>query len=100
MPSYWANDMVRTGGSVNYWRFSDPRVDALAIAQGKELNVQKRKQTIDELQDLLVDLAPFLPLYDRITFQFYSCQLRNMRPPIPHPDFEGIQEAWIDSSGC
>jgi len=100
MPSYWANDLVRTGGSVNYWRFSDPRVDALAIAQGKELNAQRRKQTIDELQDLLVELAPFLPLYDRITFQFYNCQLRNMRPPIPHPDFEGIQEAWIDSSGC
>ena len=97
---YWLGSVVRTGGAQNFLKFSDQRVDALSATQVKELNPSKRKQTADQLQDLLYDLMPYAPTINRIYHRIYACPVKNMKPTHQSRNLEGLDRAWLDSAGC
>lgn len=80
--------------------FSDPEADKLIVAQRNEMDPAKRKQVLDQLQDLLYDRVAYAPAISLVYYRFYSCQLRNMRPTHPSQNMEGVSRAWLDPAGC
>jgi len=90
----------QTGSSQNYLGFSDPEADRLILAQRREIDPAKRKQLLDQLQDVLYDRAAYAPAISLVYYRFYSCQVKNMRPTHPSQNMEGIARAWLDPTGC
>lgn len=97
---YWGGDLVRTGASRNVTRYGSPKIDALAIAQAKELDQTKRKQMLDQMQDILYEEMPYVPLISGMYFGFQSCELRNMHPFHQTTRTDGYAYAWYDKTGC
>ncbi|MEK7216016.1 MAG: ABC transporter substrate-binding protein [Chloroflexota bacterium] len=97
---YWGGDLVRTGASRNVTRYSSAKIDALAVAQAKELDQTKRKQMLDQLQDILFEEMPYAPLISGMYFGFQSCELRNMHPFHQTTRTDGYAYAWSDKTGC
>lgn len=99
-PDRWMGSAIRTGGSRNYTFFGDPQVDALSLAQAREIDPTKRKQIIDRLQDRLYELMPYVPVANLVYYRFYSCRIKNMRSTDWQANLTGITHAWLDPSGC
>jgi len=99
-PGYWMGDFIQTGSSRNTMLFSDPQIDALAEAQGREMDVARRKQIIDQIQDRLYDLMPYYPPIARIFYHFASCRTRNYMQLQPGYNTPSPVYAWIDQAGC
>ena len=100
VPDRWLGSFLRTGGSENVIQLSDPVVDALSLGQAREMDPTKRRQVIDQLQDRLYDIMPFVPTASRVFYRLYSCRLQNMPPPSYSLNMEGLAGAWLDPSGC
>jgi len=96
----WVSDLVRTGSSRNAMQFSDPQVDRLAEAQGRELDVAKRKVIVDQIQDLLYDRMPWAPGMPKVFFHFISCRVKNYMMIQPAYNGRSILYGWIDQEGC
>ena len=99
-PDRWLGSAIRTGGSRNYIFFGDPQVDALSLAQAREMDPAKRKQIIDQLQDRLYELMPYIPVANLVYYRFYSCRMKNMRSTDWQANLTGITHAWLDPSTC
>jgi len=97
---YFVNAAVRTGGSANWTGFSDAKVDALADQQAKEVDPARRKQLILEQLELLYQGMPYVPVYNLSYNRFYSCRVKSLRPPDASGGGTGLDEAWLDSTGC
>lgn len=50
-------------GGRNYGKVSDPKLEELGAAQAQELELEKRKQLVDEFQQQLYDQMWFIPTY-------------------------------------
>jgi len=100
IPDRWFGPALRTGSSTNLYRLSDPKVDALSLAQAREMDPGKRQSIMEELQDYLYEIMPFVPSNSLVYNRFYSCRVKNMRPT--HFDYnqEGLDELWLDATGC
>ena len=96
----WAGDIVRTGSSRNAMKFSDPRVDRLADAQAQELDPVKRKELIDQQQDLLYEIMPWVPGMPKVFFHFVGCRVKNCMQIQPAYNGRSIVQGWIDETGC
>lgn len=99
-PNRWMLDAVKTGGTQNYMGLSDPQVDALATAQAAELDRAKRKQIIDQLQQRLYDIMAFVPGVELVYYRLDSCRTRNLHPTDQQQNYTGIENAWLDETGC
>ncbi len=97
---YFVNAAVRTGGSANWTGFNDPKVDALADQQAREVDPAKRKGLIDEQLELLYQGMPYIPVYNLSYNRFYSCRVKSLRPPDSTGGGSGLEEAWLDGEGC
>lgn len=97
---YFVNAAVRTGGSANWTGFSDPKADALADQQAREMDPAKRKHVIDQQLELLYQGMPYIPVYNLSYNRFYSCRVKSLRPPDASGGGSGLEEAWLDSTGC
>ncbi|MSQ28286.1 MAG: ABC transporter substrate-binding protein [Dehalococcoidia bacterium] len=95
LPGFWMNDALRT-----YLRYDDPKLAQLTVAQNREMDPAKRKQIIDELQEHLYEVMPYVPTFSLTSWRVQSCQLKNMRPSSQSHNHEGLQQAWIDPAGC
>ena len=51
-------------GGRNYGRVSDPKLEELGAAQAQEMDLDKRKQLVDQFQQQLYDQMWFIPTYD------------------------------------
>ena len=87
-------------GQYNVDNYCDPKMDKLAESQLRELDAAKRKQIIDEMQDYIYEVMPYVPTVVINYHRLYSCQLKNMRPDHMTPDLKGVEAAWLDDSGC
>lgn len=99
-PDRWLNAPLHSRSRVNYIQLADPKVDAFAEAQLREMDLAKRKQIINDVQDYLYEVMPFVPGVTRSYFYIYGCRVKNMRPYSPTHNLDGLAEAWLDSSGC
>lgn len=96
----WFGGALRTGSPQNLYRLSDPKVDALSIAQSRELDPVRRQRIMGELQDHLYEIMPFVPSNSLVYNRFYACRVKNMRPTHFNYNLEGLDEAWLDPTGC
>lgn len=99
-PGYWAGDLVRTGSSLNTTRFGDPAVDALAIAQSREMDPAKRKELIDKMQDKLMEVMPHVPTVSKVYYNFLNCRVKNFKLVHLGRNPSGPMHAWLDPAGC
>jgi peptide/nickel transport system substrate-binding protein len=53
-------------GGRNYGKVSDPKLEELGAAQAQELDLDKRKQLVDQFQQQLYDQMWFIPTYDAL----------------------------------
>jgi ABC-type transport system substrate-binding protein len=79
---------------------NDAQVQSLGLAQAREMDPIKRKQTLDQIQDRLYDLMPYVPMVSRLYYHVTSCRLQNARRAVPSYNHPMVKEAWIDTSGC
>jgi peptide/nickel transport system substrate-binding protein len=98
LPSYWLGDLIRSGRSQNYMDLRDPKIDALADAQIRELNPEKRRQITREMLAHLDETMPYVPGLNPIYYRFTSCAVQNNRPAFFYYNLPGLAEAWLDRS--
>ena len=96
----WAGGFVRCGDSRNYTGVCDAELDRLSLAQGRELDPAKRKVHLDQLQQRLYDLMPWVPTFSLVYYRIYSCRIKNMHSTDYHQQLTGVAQAWIDPTGC
>ena len=82
MVDRWIGSARRTGGQFNVSNYSDPKADAMALAQIRELDLKRRKQVINEFEDYLYEAMPYAPVVAINYFRFQSCRLQNMNRTI------------------
>ncbi len=99
-PSYWVGDLVRSGAAPRFLRTGDAQIDSLAAAAAREVDPGKRKQTIDQLQDRLYEVMPYVPVASRLYYHVLSCRTKNARLINPAYNSRTAVEAWLDPSGC
>lgn len=97
---YYMGDFIQTGGSQNYTGLKDARLHDLALAQSRELDPQKRKLLIDQIQDRLYEIMPWVPALSNVYHHFQSCRLRNASQVNPAYNQPMLAEAWLDPTGC
>jgi ABC-type transport system substrate-binding protein len=97
---YYMGDFVRIGSNQNDTRLKDEKVHELAVAQGRELDQTKRKATIDQLQDRLHELMPWVPTLSNLYGHFQACRLRNAKQVNPAYNPAVVTSAWLDPAGC
>ena len=98
--SYWVGELIRTGSTLNDTGFSDPVVDRLVDAQGREMNVRARKESIDQLQARLYETSASLPVVSYYYHLPVSCRLQNWKPMNPTYNISTVVMGWLDSAGC
>ena len=99
-PSWWMGDLMRASSAPKHLRPLAPEMEALAIAQGKELDLARRKAIIDQMQERLYELMPFVPQVSRLYYHVVSCRLRNASQVVPTYNPPLVKEAWLDPTGC
>ncbi|MGI2335446.1 MAG: ABC transporter substrate-binding protein [Dehalogenimonas sp.] len=67
-PDNWLPEIFGTGGGVNHNLYSDPAFDALATQAMKELDNAKRLEMWADAQEMVVDAAPMVFLFNRERF--------------------------------
>jgi len=100
LPDFWLGQVLRSGSSRNPTRWGDPKLDGLIDAQVREMDPEKRKQQLAQIQERLLEELPWVPAITRVYYRFDSCQTRNMRPPHNSLNTWGLVHAWLDPSGC
>jgi peptide/nickel transport system substrate-binding protein len=75
-PNFLAS--ISTSDQAGMWNqsvWSDPEYDALFAEQGRELDPQKRKDTIWKMQQIVYEQSPFIPLIYSRSQQAYDTRL-------------------------
>ncbi|MEK7216513.1 MAG: ABC transporter substrate-binding protein [Chloroflexota bacterium] len=98
--NFWVGDFIRSDSNQNFIKLNDSRVDQLAIAQGKELDLAKRKQIIDQLHDRLYESMPYAPMATNFYHHFMACKVKNAMLANPTYNTPIALQAWIDPTGC
>ena len=97
---YNMGDFILAGGSQNHTGVKDAKLNELAIAQSRALDPRQRKLLIDQIQDRLYELMPWVPALSNVYHHFQSCRLRNASQVNPAYNQPALAEAWLDPTGC
>jgi oligopeptide transport system substrate-binding protein len=62
---------------INYFRFKNDRFDSLFLASFKEINKEKRYKLLSQAEQIILDEAPFMPLYYDENFRLEQLNVRN-----------------------
>ena len=84
-----------TLGTQNYGHFSDPEVDALAEKQRTQFDFEERKETSDELQQLLLEKSPQLYMHSWVFFQYTQPWVKNWIP-VTGGQVWPVADVWLD----
>ena len=93
-------DSVTSGGPLNRWGISDPRIDDWAERQSRELDPEARRELLRRIWDRLLDRAYRIEKVGALRFEVYQPWLRNLRLYDATGDL-GLQIArvWLDRGG-
>jgi len=79
---------------------NDSQVEALALAQSREMDVPKRRVLMDQLQERLFEVLPHVPLITHLYYHPRSCRLKNASLYNPGYNSRMPVEVWLDPAGC
>lgn len=100
-----ARDILRSDGPMHFWfprqtaaaTEWEKQIDELFIRQRGELNFNQRKQTMDEIQQILARELPFIPLVHRHVQATARTKLGNLKPRAnaPFPLTWNLEELFL-----
>lgn len=99
-PNFWVGDFIRSDSNQNFLGLKDPEVDRLVAAHSRELDVEKRKQLLDQLERRLYDTMPFVPTISHYYRAALSCRVKNFPRTRSNVNLPMVVEAWLDPTGC
>lgn len=82
--------LFKTGEITNFMRYSNPEVDKLLEMQRREVDINKRKEMIFKIQEIVAEQVPVITLFHLYTNQFYN----NQRFTNCIPTVEGLVNVW------
>lgn len=91
-PGVFLNQLWRTGGSRNYGRQSDPKVDSMIDKQNVTFNPQERKALVQEIVRYMMDNSPAIA--SGVTSNLNAVNPR-IRGFAPEAFMSGRQYQWI-----
>ena len=97
-PNDYLGAEVRTGGALNFGKWSDPQLDALFAEQDKTLDMAKRKQLLLQLQDLVLTDRYYIPGINRDGTGVYMEWVKNYPAKLPYwwsPRYR-YESVWLD----
>ncbi|HEX5368224.1 MAG TPA: ABC transporter substrate-binding protein, partial [Dehalococcoidia bacterium] len=77
-PDNWLPDQFGTGAGNNLVNFSNQQFDDLMAKAAAELDNQKRLDLYDQGQKLMLDQAPIMPLYNRVSYTLTKPNVKNL----------------------
>ncbi len=75
----WVYEVYHSKGTRRYPGFTDPRLDQLAEAQRREMNPEKRQRIFHDIQVLLAELAPSLPILQVPLYAYGQSRVQDFR---------------------
>ncbi|MBI2909006.1 MAG: hypothetical protein HYX92_15290 [Chloroflexi bacterium] len=84
-----------SGAGRNYGLYSNPRFDELFVKQSTTVDVAERKRTVREMQMILFEDNPLIPIYWPIYRSIYRSSLRNWVPSLGTVNSLRFQEVWL-----
>jgi peptide/nickel transport system substrate-binding protein len=94
-PMEYLNLTFRSGGIWNEGHYSNPKLDALIDAVGRELEPAKRKSLFKQIEELLSNDGPsIIPFY---TVNVYAMSARVQGLPLMSDGFHYYKTAWLSS---
>lgn len=78
-PQNFLSVLLTTGASGNHFGYSDPDVDKLCSAADKELDPAKRIQLYQQAEDLVLQDAPWFPLYYPVDAELQSPKVKGVK---------------------
>jgi peptide/nickel transport system substrate-binding protein len=91
----YLNLTFRSGGIWNEGHYSNPKLDALIDAVGRELEPAKRKSQFKQIEQLLSNDGPsIIPFY---TVNVYAMSARVQGLPLMSDGFHYYKTAWLSS---
>jgi peptide/nickel transport system substrate-binding protein len=82
--------LYKTGELTNWARYSNPEIDRLLEMQLKEMNVDKRREIVFKIQEIVAQEVPYISLYHSNHLTFYNNQrFTNVKPTV-----EGLVNVW------
>lgn len=91
--SYMHTRMIEDGA--NYGHYSNPELDALMDESDHEPDRDKRKELIEEQQEIVAEDQPYLFLYTADKYMLYNPKLQDVTIH-PKDDFYLIHEWWFE----
>ena len=94
---FWHSSQIQDPG-LNLSIFESEAADRLLERARKEIDEEKRAEFYEELQDILLDAAPAIFLYDINYTYFVSEQIKGIREKViadPSKRYSGIEDWYI-----
>jgi peptide/nickel transport system substrate-binding protein len=66
-------------GSRNDTGLSDPKIDAMCVAQQQELDPDKRAQILRDISLAMLEMPAWIPLYTALSYDFEQPDIRNLQ---------------------
>ncbi len=66
-------------GSRNDTGLSDPKIDAMCVAQQQELDHDKRAQILRDISLAMLEMPAWIPLYTALSYDFEQPDIRNLQ---------------------
>ena len=99
-PNFWVGDFLDSNSPQNFLGIKDPKLDEFVAAHSKELNLEKRLEVLDALEEYLWETMPYVPTEAYSYNHLVACQLQNWSHSWGGFHQAWRAEAWVDSSKC
>ncbi len=87
---------AKGGMGRNSVAYENPKVDQLCEAGAREMNREKRKKIYWDLQEILVDELPYLPMFHYVMLRGAQTRVQNFWPnPCMYDDMWNANEWWV-----
>ncbi|MGH8998719.1 MAG: ABC transporter family substrate-binding protein, partial [Acidimicrobiia bacterium] len=83
-----------TGSASNYSKYSNPRVDELALKALATIDETEKLAILNQIDELLWEGLPNLPLYQKPTFLAYSDKFANIEGNTTNESVFWNSEEW------
>jgi peptide/nickel transport system substrate-binding protein len=80
----------------NRGHVDDPALNEMLIAQRRELDPEKRKRIVDDIQRYLADKAYYVYIPGGLSYHVHQPYLKGFAPKIGHTMVHRVIAAWID----
>ena len=93
----WLYGAFYPGQPNNRGHVDDPELNPMLIAQRRELDHDKRKQIVDDIQRYLADKAYYVYIPQGAVYHVHRARLKGFAPKIAHTMVHKLIGAWLET---